>query len=98
MIFQPGVGGSGGGLTVYNGTISSRYPKTFETPVKLVFVSYNNDITIWYIILPGKEEGVYGVLGETWPPELMDYVSLSGDGRTLSCTGTSRSYLYLALG
>lgn len=99
MIFQPSGGtGSGEGLTVYNGTVSGRYPKTFETPVKLVFVSsYNSDTTIWYIILPGKEEAVYGVLGETWPPERLDYVRLSGDGKTLSCTGTSRSYLYYAI-
>lgn len=100
MIFQPSGGaGGGGGLTVYNGTVSGRYPKIFETPVKFVFVSYyDSNITFWYIILPGKEEAVYGVSSETWPPERLDSVRLSGDGKTLSCTGISRSYLYYALG
>ena len=98
MIFQPiGGAGSGEGLTGYTGTISNGYPKTFETPAKFVFASYgDSDIPIWYIILPGKEEAIYGIFDETWPPEQLDYVRLSGDGKTLSCDG-SRTYLYYAI-
>ena len=106
MIFQPGVGGSGGGLKVYSGTIVGSYPEpgsvSFETPVILVFVTFRgniDDVPVYQIILPGEQKNIplYDSKGE--PPVTVDeyYVSLSNDGKTLTCSNTG-AYLYCALG
>ena len=106
MIFQPGSGGSGGGLKVYSGTIVGSYLKpgsvSFETPVKLVFVTFKGNIDgvpAYQIILPGEEENIPIYDSEGEPPVTVDtyYVSLSNDGKTLTCSNTG-AYLYYALG
>lgn len=97
MIFQPiGGAGSGEGLTVYSGTIYNAIPETFETPVKLVFVSCNSDVPLWFIILPGESQYIY-VAGDTWPPTRLSDVALSANGKTLS-TRSRETFLYYAIG
>ena len=103
MIFQPGAGGSGGGLEVYSGKIVGSNPNvSFETPVKLVFVTFNgniDDVPVYQIILPGEQKNIplYNSKGEPPVTENMYYVSLSNDGRTLMCS-TTGAYSYCALG
>lgn len=97
MIFQPSGGsGSGEGLTVYAGSLFNATPKTFETPVKLVFVSHNSDVPLWFIILPGESQHIY-VAGDTWPPTTWISVELSANGKTLS-TRSRETFLYYAIG
>ena len=100
MIFQPSGGaGSGEGLTVYKGNLSNINPNvTFKTPVKLVFISYRySDFPLWSIVSRGESQYTYGVDNGTWPPEQLDFASLSADGKTLSIQGKNY-YLYYAIG
>ena len=97
MIFQPNGGaGGGGGLTLYSGNFSNS--ETFKTPVKLVFVSYNSNVPLWFIILPRESKDVYGIANDTWPPERLGFVSLSANGKTLSTSSSYANFLYYAIG
>ena len=100
MIFQPSGGvGSGEGLTVYSGYLSSvNKTVTFETPVKLVFVSHYTNIPLWFVFAPGERQTIYSTdTGGTWPPTRLNDVSLSANGKTLS-SRDSYTYLYYAIG
>ena len=100
MIFQPSGGvGSGEGLTVYSGSLSSvNKTVTFETPVKLDFVSHYTDILLWFVFAPGERQNIYSTdTGGTWPPTRLGDVTLSANGKTLS-SKSSYTYLYYAIG
>ena len=101
MIFQPSGGAGGGeGLTVYSGSLSrANKTVTFETPVKLVFVSHYTDIPLWFVFAPGESQNIYSTdTGDTWPPARLGDVSLSANGKTLSIRSDRYTYLYYALG
>lgn len=100
MIFQPSGGvGSGEGLTVYSGSLSSvNKTVTFETPVKLVFVSHYTDIPLWFVFAPGERQKIYSTdTGGAWPPTNIGEASLSANGKTLSIR-SGYTYLYYAIG
>lgn len=89
MIFQPGVGGSGGGLSVESGSfVGSR---TLKNPAKAVFVNF--DDSHMRTLVPGNsisiESPEYGTF----------FVSLSSDGMSLETNAVSfrNSAYYLAL-
>ena len=95
MIFQPGVGGSGGGITVQSGifsTSSKNRSVSFGFEAKMVFVRLSAPSGMPNFVDQGGTAAVYNLSGER-----MNVVWLSADGKTLT-SDLNQGIYYLALG
>ena len=95
MIFQPGSGGSGGGITVQSGifsTSSQNRSVSFGFEAKVVFVRLSAQGGLPNFVDQGGTALVYKLSGEG-----ANTVFLSADGKTLT-SNTNQGINYLALG
>lgn len=97
MIFQPGSGGSGGGLTANTGSFASRFSVTTVSlgfKAKVCIVAYDESADNVGFLVAGGSTDIRTENGE------YSSVSLSSDGMTLSSSSQSRdnAIRYLALG
>ena len=95
MIFQPGRGGSGGGITVQSGifsTSSKNRSVSFGFEAKVVFVRLSAQSGPPNFVGQGGTASVYNLSGEE-----TNVVWLSADGKTLTSAQNHGIY-YLALG
>ena len=95
MIFQPGSGGSGGGITVQSGifsTSSKNRSVSFGFEAKMVFVRLSAQIGLPNFVNQGGTASVYNLSGEE-----ANVVWLSADGKTMTSNYNQGIY-YLALG